>query len=152
MISGGRYHLLMTWLDKHRYYSWRLAFCSLCILAICAFEFSSVPASENIIFFVVFLGLLKLNACVLVKEMSLMCLDLDTTFGENKEAIEPLLLKDGTTIWSLGTLRANPKSQSFTWHSPSTRMLAGLMSLCIMFAEWRKLRAQRALYAIISTC
>lgn len=50
------------------------------------------------------------------------------------------------TGWDL----ERPKSQILTLQSASTRRLAGLMSLCMMLALWRKLRAQSMLYNIVT--
>lgn len=46
----------------------------------------------------------------------------------------------------------SPKSQILMLQSSSTRMFEVLMSLCIMFAEWRNLRAQTMLYRINEIC
>lgn len=51
-----------------------------------------------------------------------------------------------------GTVLDNPKSQRVISQSWFIKILAGLMSLCITFAEWIKFRAQRALYKIVIIC
>ena len=60
--------------------------------------------------------------------------------------VETLLL----WVFLRGTFRDNPKSHNFTWQSELIRMLAGLISLCMMLAEWSMLRLQIKLYAIIT--
>ena len=55
-------------------------------------------------------------------------------------------------LYCSGKLLLNPKSQILTWHSLSIRMLPGLISLCMTFAECKKLMAQSMLYKMVVTC
>lgn len=167
MTSGGRYHLDITWLERHLFFLSRIGLSSLRVLPIlCLFiawlSFLNYFKLETVklnLLLVVF-GVLKLvpnDAMALLfssrKGVLLVCCEGNfctclfciTSELDARELVPAAIVYIGSTL-------EKPKSHSFTWQSESMRMLAGLISRWRMLQEWRKWTAQSVLYSIVMTC
>ena len=152
IISGGRYQRDIMCFDKHLFCILRMGlpctrasitFLSTgfeCLLEFFYSDYESMSLLIEAILTLNLLGDFDINVLVLRLSKLKFCywsLETFSLVGMSKLS---------------GTGLERPKSQSLTRQVSLTSILAGFMSLCIMFEVWTMLRAHKTLYIMVTTC